>query len=530
MNTEICGGLRFLSMRKSSSLFLAVWVPCPPVRTTKALIELKNVSVALDGQTVLRRINWRLCPREHWAVLGGNGAGKTTFLKLVRGELWPAPNGKGRRFYAFDEERQTTAIGIKEKIALVSPELQERYLQQEWRLTARQVTQSGFLATDYVQQRPTADQQRRVETVGRLLGLAPLWTRNVQELSTGELRRVLIARALVGKPAVLVCDEICDGLDADSRVSLLRALDQVARKGTQLLFTTHRGEELVSAITHVLVLRKGRIVAQGRKKEVLEDDESLTLTPRNGRNADGASLTARDSRGRAVRAPMKPLIRLQRANVYLNGRRVLWEIDWEMLARQHWAVVGANGAGKTTFLKLVAGDIHPALGGRVTRFDLTSKSSLWDIRRRIGWVSPEFQANYREPLTGAEVIASGFFSSVGLMGRIKPVQRVRVRGLMLQLGIESLAQRDARKLSYGEFRKLLLARALVHYPEVLICDEPFDGLDAPSRASMKRFLERVAGNGTNLIVVTHHSDDLPECMTHVLRLEAGSIVAQGPLR
>src|SRR6266516_3692408 len=228
---------------------------------TRPLVRLENVDVALDGRTVLRGLQWRLRPGEHWAIRGGNGSGKSTLLKLIRGELWPAPGG-GRRVYAFDGHEQTTAVGIREKIALVAPEMQDRCLQLPWKLTGWQVVQSGVLGGDYVYQKLTAAQQARARSILRLVGAEGLQSRDVQQLSTGELRKILVARALTGSPRVLLCDEICDGLDPAARANLLEALEGVARHGTQLLHCTHRGEELLPAITHQLVLDRGRIVEQ----------------------------------------------------------------------------------------------------------------------------------------------------------------------------------------------------------------------------------------------------------------------------
>src|SRR5258706_16404531 len=126
--------------------------------SAKSLIELHHVAVALDGITVLRDISWQLRPGEQWAILGGNGSGKSTFLKLVRGELWPRP-GKGQRIYRLGGVTQTTSVGVRERISSVSPELQERYLQQEWRLTAQEVVYSGFQNGDYVYRCPTEQQK-----------------------------------------------------------------------------------------------------------------------------------------------------------------------------------------------------------------------------------------------------------------------------------------------------------------------------------------------------------------------------------
>ena len=494
---------------------------------TQPLVRLENVDVALDGKTILRGVSWQLRPGEHWAMLGGNGSGKSTLLRLIRGESWPAP-GRGRRVYALDGGEQTSAVGVKEAMPLVSPELQQRYLQQEWRLTGRQVIESGFGGGDYVYQRLTAGQAQAVEGVARLMGAEHLLGRNVHELSTGELRRVLIARALAGEPRVLVCDEICDGLDATARGGLLKTLDKVARRGTQLLFTTHRSEELPPALTHRLVLEKGRVVecdkleAKMARSAIPPIQPGPTSALRNLRRGPEAAAQRRAD------SP-QPLISIRKANVFLGPRRVLCDVNWEMRAGEHWAVLGGNGAGKTTFLKLVIGDLHPALGGLVQRFEFTSRNTLWELRRRIGWVSPELQAGYREDISGAEVVGSGLFSSVGLRRRLTSRQRARVAAVMAGLGIESLAARNALQVSFGEFRKLLLARALVQEPALLVLDEPFDGLDAASRRGMAAALERVAAAGTSLLAVTHHADDLPGCTTHVARLAGGCLEFQGTL-
>ena len=491
---------------------------------TQPLVSLENVDVALDGQTILRGISWRLMPGEHWAILGGNGSGKSTFLRLVRGELWPAP-GCGKRFYAFDGTEQATAVGVKAAVALVSPEVQQRYLRQEWRLTGRQVIESGFGGGDYVYERLNAKQADAVARIARLMGVEKLLGRNVQELSTGELRRLLIARALAGAPRVLACDEICDGLDAVARAGLLETLERVARQGTQLLFTTHREDEWVPAITHRLVLENGRIVDCGKLKSALV--RTAARPPHPGPLPLGGGEGVVGNLRRPAASP-RLLIRLTNADVFLGPRCVLRDVNWELRTGQHWAVLGPNGAGKSTFLKLLLGDVQPAWGGRVKRFEFTTRDTLWEVKRRIGSVSPELQAAYQADVTGADVIGSGFHSSVGRTRKLKARQRRRVAEIARWLGISPLLSAMASRVSYGEFRKLLLARALVHEPKLLLCDEPFDGLDAPSRRAMAAALERVAVNGTSLVVVTHHADELPACTTHVARLAAGRIAFQGP--
>src|SRR4029434_1925488 len=156
---------------------------------TAPLVELNDVNVSLSGSRVLTGIRWSLRPGQHWAVLGANGSGKSTFLKLVRGEVWPEP-GCGASIYRLGGE-QRTAVGIKERMPLVSPEAQDRYLQIEWTHRVLEVIYSGFSGTDYLFRKPTTAQRALANKLIRSLGVEGLLRRNVQELSTGELRRVL---------------------------------------------------------------------------------------------------------------------------------------------------------------------------------------------------------------------------------------------------------------------------------------------------------------------------------------------------
>lgn len=489
------------------------------------LVQLENVDVSLDGTTVLRHLRWRLLPGEHWAILGANGSGKSVLLRLIRGDLWPAPGRHGRRVYHLNGQEQETAVGIRERMPLVSPELQQRYLQTDLRLTAWQVVQSGFAGGDYLYQRPTGRQERRAQAVLRLLEIAALAIRPIQELSTGELRRILIARALVSAPPVLVCDEICDGLDAPGRAALLQSLDRVARRGTQLLYTTHRKDEWLPSLTHCLVLARGRITAQGPIASFSRHPWSASQRAARATPKVFSAPTIGTERMRA-KPNSNVLIRIEGANVFLSGRQVLFDLHWELRAGQHWAVLGPNGAGKTTLLKLICGDLHAAAGGRVRRFGLTARDSIWAAKRRIGSVSPDLQASYRDNWTGEEVVASGFSSSVGLRQGLTRRQRARVGELLAWTGLEALSQRRIPTMSHGEFRRILLARALVRQPDILVFDEPFDGLDLAARTSMTRLLESIAARGTSLVVVSHHANELPTCMTHLAHLAGGQMVRQ----
>ena len=210
----------------------------------------------------------------------------------------------------------------------------------------------------------------------------------------------------------------------------------------------------------------------------------------------------------------KPLVTIKNAVVHVKGYKVLTSIDWTMQVNENWAVVGNNGAGKTTFMKLVSGDLIPVHGAEVRWFGYPDLTPLDQIREKIGFVSAEYQENYRYNILGWEVVASGLFSSIGIYQKITSKQKQTALEWMNFLGIDRLAKTGFRKMSYGEARRTLLARALVNHPALLILDEPCTGLDIPTKEVFLRTLEKLSTTRTR-VYVTHHIEILP-FITHLL--------------
>ncbi|NDF01092.1 MAG: ATP-binding cassette domain-containing protein, partial [Verrucomicrobia bacterium] len=431
------------------------------------LVQLENVSVSLTGKRILHGVNWCWQPGEYWSLRGANGSGKSTFLRLVAGELAPDPVEGGRRTYWLDGTANPSAVGVREQLAFVSPEQQERYLNIEWVRTGRDVLLTGFHQTDYLYRRLTAEQKAAAEKLAGELRLGPLLRRDVQTLSQGEFRRILIARALLGKPRVLLLDEFTDGLDTAMRAALLAAVQRAADAGTSILCATHRDDEMIPAFRRRLVLDGGRIVEGKRVQSPKSKVQSQSaIEPRSA--SDGSSTLDLGPWTLDLGPVPAFLFRLRNVSVYLDRKPVLREMDWEMRPGEHWAITGPNGSGKSTFLKLLLGEHHPAVGGAIHRFGETRRHTLWEIRARTGYAGPDLQTAYRDGLTVAQVVASGCFASIGLLDDVTPAQWQRVRKLLSEFILTDLAERNYLQLSYGQRRRVLLARAVVHDPEVLL--------------------------------------------------------------
>ena len=224
---------------------------------------------------------------------------------------------------------------------------------------------------------------------------------------------------------------------------------------------------------------------------------------------------------------MSWLIRIHNADVFLNGKQVLNAIDWTMKKKENWAVVGVNGAGKTSFMKLIFGELIPIDGGEVRWFGNEQHGPLSNARKRIGFVSADFQEKYASSTLGKDVVVSGFFSSIGLYKQASQKQRETAAYWMEFLGIRSLSNEPIGRISYGEARRILLARALVNHPSLLILDEPCAGLDIPTKELFLQTLKKLAKTKTQLIYVTHHIDEILPLTTHVLYLKNGAVFSQG---
>lgn len=491
-----------------------------PVAAPEFLVDLERVDFEAGGKLLLRGITWRLEPGKHWAVLGSNGAGKSTFLRLVRGELWPLPSSRSRRRYTVDGRVTTSPLLFRERTGLVSGELFNEYHRREWDLTSREVVVSGLTGGHLLYHEPSDEQWQRADQLLAKLEIGHLAKRRLLSLSLGQGKQVLIARALASRPSLLLLDEPCEGLDSDSRRRLLAMLGRVAAGGTQLVYATHRGAELVPGTSHAILLDQGEITMQGPLQEVM-DHGGLALAP---------------SPQAALPAPRPPaaqgafLARVRTEQVNLEHKPVLFDLDWEVLPGQNWLVLGPNGAGKTTLLRLLGGELRPQHGGTLAWFGSTKPRNLQKLRREIGLVSAGLQARHFHRQSGLETVASGISGSVGLRGYLDQEQRDQAVAWLERLGLMELAQRDITTLSYGQLRKLLIARAMVTSPRLLLLDEPLAGLDSPARAEVNAILARLAAEGTTLVGVTHYPEEMMAYMSHVALLEAGRMVFQGTVQ
>jgi molybdate transport system ATP-binding protein len=493
--------------------------------TARLSVSLRAVGVRRCDKWVLRDISLRLEPGEQWALIGGNGAGKTQLLKLLSTDVWPTPTGREARIYSLGR-RHVDLIAAKRRIAYVGAELQDKYSRYGWNLAVRDLLATGLHRTDLLLQPTTPAQRRRIASMLERCGLGALAARGFLSLSYGQKRIALLARALVQNPDWLLLDEFYNGLDDNYRRRVDGILAIARAQGQSWIAAAHRAADVPNGTQGLMELHAGRLLTV--KRLCSADLDRLVASAEDAAPRRSAGRVHRRAR-KTVKAGVREragnrLIQLTAADLYVDYRPVLLDMNWQLRSGQHWAVFGANGSGKSSFLKLLYGDLSPALGGRIERRGLPRGTPIEAWKLQVGFVSPELQTDYAVNVSVFDLVASGRYASIGLSDAPTAADKRSALRLLRFFSLLTVAKRQPRELSYGQLRRALIARALVANARILLLDEPLTGLDPPQRAAMKRLFERLMRQLT-LVMAVHHPEDLPRGMTHALHLHKRRIEA-----
>jgi molybdate transport system ATP-binding protein len=476
-------------------------------------VSLRAASVRRGDKWVLRAVTWHIKPGERWALLGENGAGKTQLLKLLSGDIWPTPTRSRTAVRCYLAGRRTVELlDAKQRIAYVGGERQDKYARYGWNLRSRDVVATGLHGTDLLLSPVTRTEAGQVAVMLGACGIARLAGRKFLSLSYGEKRLVLLARALVRQPDWLLLDEVYNGLDGVHRRRIDVVLAAARARGQSWIVTAHRATDVPAGTRFLIELSEGRI----RQTKRFSAEDHARLRTRAGESLPRSSPGGK--RPRAATARGRMLLRLTNVDLYVGYRPVLQGVNWQLRQGEHWSIFGANGAGKSSFLKLLYGDLSPALGGRVERAGCAPGTPISEWKRHVGYVSPELQSDYALDIDLIELISSGRHSSIGLAA---PMTQADLRSALHWLSffkLRSAAMRSPRELSYGQLRRALIARAMAADPKILLLDEPLTGLDPIQRAAMKRLLKRLMQRRVTMVIAVHHPEDLPVGMMRGLHL------------
>jgi len=455
---------------------------------------------------VLRGLRWRVNPGEQWAVLGPNGAGKTVLASIISGEQAHF-SGHCDRSDALSTQG-TAYVGFERARSLIA---RERKLDvSEFNSDA---TDRGTTVADLL---PHPADTAACDAWIQRLEMAPFLNRGLRYISTGQMRKALLASAILSHPGLLILDSPLDGLDASSRDILAAALEQLLQTDQPVLLLAREMDDIPQHCSHVLVLDRGRIVAAGARTTLLDDPAVRQIM-----QPATAPLRALPPLAKRSTTPDadSDLIRLRGVGVSYGNARILHDVNWTFAVGDHCCVAGLNGCGKTTLLGLITGDNHKAYGQDVSLFGRQrgSGESVWDIKQQFGQVDTQLQLTFSRGMRVIEVVTSGFFDSVGLFDDWSDRQREHALAWLAALGLTPLAPEPFDALSFGMQRMVLLARAMVKSPRILVLDEPTLGLDGVHRRLFLRALEHiVAASDTQLLFVSHSPGALPACINQYL--------------
>jgi molybdate transport system ATP-binding protein len=483
----------------------------PPI-----LLQIRNLSVVRSAAPILHDLNFTIRRGEQWAVVGNSGSGKTMLASVIAGRIpyqgsieWHLPQ---------DNKSLTPVVLVEQQHRFKNISMQgELYYQQRYHSIDADdaLTAAGALASDCVAQ--TEQEKRWLD----LLHLTPLLASPLVQLSNGEHKRFQIAQALFENPALLILDNPFLGLDREGRTLLQTILLDLCKKGIQIMLLESRGE-LPSCITNIAELDRGRLVQSVRREEY----KSVRHPDEAGYVFDDAMIRRYGKREDRFAIAVK----MTDVSVRYGEKSVLKNIFWEVRRGERWLVSGPNGAGKTTLLSLINADHPQAYANDLILFDRRrgSGESIWDVKQKIGFVSPEMQLSLQSDLTCEEAIASGLFDALGVFRRPNAEEKARIEWWIDVLQVQAERFQFLNQLPFGRQRILLLARALIKNPPMLILDEPCQGLDEEQTVSFLRLTEKLCLSfDTTLIYVSHVETDVPSCVTHELRLERGSVVRIG---
>ena len=502
----------------------------PSTSSSCPLVRLDQVVANIGTTTVFSGLSLELYAGEHLALVGSNGAGKSTLLRLLQAELRPAQDTSGKIFWGFDGVEDPSALCAREHVRLVSPGQQRNYVRQGWKISGEEVLLSGLDNAAMVYGELASQHYQAAAELAEAAHAAHLMGVQIPTMSQGQLRLVLLLRALMSKPPLLLLDEPFDGLDASAREHITHCITLAASRGSTVLVTAHRREDIPAFITEALVLRNGTLTRQSVDSLLDPESAEMALSPKQATSCTTSGNS--DCKTPCEEAPgisspqSSPLLQLSHVDVFIDRKQVLFDINWTIRPGEQWVLSGRNGSGKSTLLRLLYGEEFAAWGGDVF-WHGKPRPPLDELHTTVGFVSDRLQDSYDYDLCGEDVVISGLRGSIGLYHEPHDHEYALAHKWLSLLGVEAAAKTPFHSLSSGTARRVLLARALAGSPPVLLLDEPCSGLDPQSRALFLGALPELVAQGVTIIHVSHHDGDKTSLFTHELVLDGGRVLSAG---
>ncbi|MCX7872159.1 MAG: ATP-binding cassette domain-containing protein [Verrucomicrobiae bacterium] len=502
--------------------------------TAEILVEFKKASFKAGGETVFPETELAIRKGECWGIIGPNGSGKSLFIQAIIGEIYPVCGDVVHNLRTHGGEECDPA----DAIALISAQTQRLFIRKEssfyqarWHsgIEEGKHTVSEFLSQNVVENiNPFAvdstisspyEFNNLREQLCDKLNIAHLLKRKIIHLSNGEQRRVLLAHLLLKKPQILILDDPFAGLDLDSRKRLSRLLIELKKNGLTIILVSHRAEEISRFLTNIALIRDYKIIMHGKKSQVIRKiSETTNQCSLLGKIKNLKSIVTRTT------LSFKTVLKVENLTVHANDKIILQNLNWTVFKGEHWAILGPNGSGKTTLLNVIRGDHPQVYAQNILLFDklLDSPDDFVNARKKIGSFSLELHQHFPLESSCLDAVCSGFDNTLGLFKRLNSQQKKRALALLEDFGMADVAWSPLGELSTANQRLVLICRAMVRTPWLLILDEPCQGLDTLQKLTVLKAIDRIVEQtDAHLLFVTHHPKEMPSCITNILKFKHG---------
>jgi len=447
-------------------------------------------------------------PSQSWCIFGSNSSGIDTLFAILAGEITPPAD----------------TLALPEQPGILSFKMQQHVYEEELRLDD----------SDYLDYPDPGTPARAFLPAGAgqsplidALGMSEALDKGYRQLSSGQSRKLFLIRAILLGSRHLVIQNPYDGLDHHGCTELDKAMAVLAAQGIQILVTVNVQHDIPSWCSHLAVLHRGKIALQGPKREIIDKIDKVMGSDSRALLPD---LDLQNIKAKISEPGSDELVNLQNGAAAFGHHAVFTGLNLLITDGCHTLITGPNGSGKSTLLQIITGDNQNCYANDLRIFGKQrgSGESIWDVKRQMGIVSPDLHRNYRASGNTQQVVLSGLFDSIGLYRTTTAAQEKLARQWLKWVNLDTKASLPFRRLGYAEQRLVLIARALIKFPRLLILDEPTQGLDDHNRCNLLNFLDWIAQNQVSTILyVSHRQDEFRPFFRQQIRFQEYRPTASG---
>lgn len=467
------------------------------------LININNLNLTYSQHTIFNNLSLSINYGQNILITGGLGCGKTTLGKLISNNQSTAIKTSYQENNKFLPKTKFISdfYKFKNKVGLSEFYYQQRYNSE----TSEDAVTVYEMIANY------SDNQEQINKLINLFNISHIKSSSLVQLSSGERKKIQLIIALLEPTQIMIFDNPYIGLDIDSSKNLDHYFNELINEGMSIIIIGD-DEYIPSFITHIAIIKNKQMElseSTNYLKQELKINTIDTIIPPCETFSD------------------PNIIKLTNVNITYHNKAILKNINWTIKQGEKWLLRGHNGAGKTTLLSLICGDNPQAYANQIELFGKLrgSGESIWQIKQKIGYISPELQWNFVTHNNVMEVIISGYYDTMGLFRSAREQEKNEAMRWLKTVNLEQYANMQFSQLSMGISRMVLLLRALIKNPPLLIFDEPCQGLDNQSTKIFTQLVDNLFQHSNHSIIyISHRLDQIPKCINHRLTIEKGQVI------